>query len=85
MSFADCRDSPLCLEVDKFLFIMQKVENEQSLYDRYLYELPCTWNYIIWQCRIDYWSKKPNPRTWLGQNQCKGKSLYFDLVVPLIH
>ena len=40
---------------------------------RYLYELPCSWNYIIWQCRIDFWSEVINPRTWLGKNQCKGK------------
>ena len=38
----------------------------------YLYELPCSWNYIIWQCRVDYWSQETNPRTWLGKNQCKG-------------
>ena len=38
---------------------------------RYLYELPCSWNYIIWQCRVDFWSQEVNPRTWLGKNQCK--------------
>ena len=39
----------------------------------YLYEMPCSWNYIIWQCRVDFWSQEVNPRTWLGKNQCKGK------------
>ena len=27
---------------------------------------------MIWQCRVDFWSEKHNPRTWLGKNQCKG-------------
>lgn len=43
----------------------------------YLYELPCSWNYIIWQCRVDYWSHQANPRTWLGKNQCKGNHFYL--------
>jgi len=38
----------------------------------YMYELPCTWNYVMWQCRVDAWAKENNPRTWDGKNQCKG-------------
>ena len=45
----------------------------------YLYEVPCSWNYIIWQCRVDYWSQEANPRTWLGKNQCKGKHFLSSL------
>merc|ERR1712227_289989 len=48
----------------------------------YLYEFPCSWNYIIWQCRVDFWSKYPNPRTWLGRNQCKEAEVHG---ISLLH
>ena len=33
----------------------------------YMYELPCTWNFIVWQCRGPH-----DPRTWPGKMQCAG-------------
>lgn len=40
----------------------------------YLYELPCSWNYIVWQCREDL-SFESNPRSVTGKNLCPDSAL----------
>ena len=37
---------------------------------RYLYELSCEWNYVVWQCREEDWVGPTNPRTRSGMNNC---------------
>ena len=41
---------------------------------RYLYELPCTWNYHTWQCRPDGTENPPIERQKTGLNMCPGSS-----------
>ena len=43
------------------------------MWGRYLYELPCQWNYVVWQCREDTWLGVQNPRTQTGKNNCPGE------------
>ena len=38
----------------------------------YLYELPCQWNFVVWQCREETWLGGDNPRTGRGKNNCPG-------------
>ena len=49
---------------------------------RYLYELPCQWNYVVWQCREDDWVGVANPRTRPGANYCPGAEQHG---VSLLH
>ena len=44
------------------------------MFGRYLYELPCQWNYVVWQCREDTWLGVQNPRTQTGKNNCPGEN-----------
>ena len=39
----------------------------------YLYELPCQWNYVVWQCRQETWLGVDNARTVWGRNNCPGR------------
>ena len=39
---------------------------------RYVYELGCEWNYVVWQCREDDWVQVTNPRTRPATNNCPG-------------
>ena len=48
----------------------------------YLYELPCHWNYVVWQCREETWLGGHNPRTGRGQNNCPGADRFG---VSLLH
>ena len=40
---------------------------------RYLFELSCQWNYVVWQCREDSWIGVKNARTRPGENNCPGE------------
>ena len=52
-------------------------------YFRYLYELPCVWNYILWQCR-------EMPEFWYGKNlrgnknMCPGNNMIYKVVYMVV-
>ena len=73
----------VCRYRDVLYFADQDILNAVfGLAPWYLYELPCQWNFVVWQCREEAWLGGDNPRTGRGKNNCPGAERFG---VSLLH